>query len=258
MSRKHTQKSPPLVTRQGLDAIAFARDRLAFHPDPDQSRALDPTIRRGLLNCCRQWGKSTTVAIRAVHQAFHHPGSLTVVASPSARQSAEFVRKAGGYLRQLGIRPRGDGDNEISLALPNGSRIVGLPGCETTIRGFSNVALLLIDEASRVPDDLYHAIRPMVAANANASIWLMSTPNGRQGFFYDEWTRTGSHWTRIEAPATQCPRIRPEFLAEERRHLPDQQFRQEYLCEFVAADFAYFDPEAVADAFRPREEITRP
>jgi hypothetical protein len=33
---------------------------------------------------------------------------------------------------------------------------------------------------------------------------------------------------------------------------PDQFFRQEYLCEFVADDFAYFDPDAAADACRPR------
>ena len=241
-------------TRHTIDVVAFARDRLAFEPDPDQARALDPFIRRGLLNCCRQWGKSTTVAIRAVHQAFHRPGSLTIVASPSARQSAEFVRKAGGFVRALGIRPRGDGDNPVSLVLPNGSRIVGLPGREATIRGFSSVALLLIDEASRVPCELYHAVRPMIAANADAAIWLLSTPNGRQGFFYDAWSEPGSEWTRIETPATQCPRIRPEFLEEERRHLTDQMFRQEYLCEFVAADFAYFDPDAIDDAFRPSAE----
>jgi hypothetical protein len=235
-----------------FDVVQFARDRLAFHPDPDQARALDPITRRGLLNCCRQWGKSTTVAIRAVHQAVHTPASLTIVASPSARQSAEFVRKAGAFLRTLAIPARGDGDNPISLALPNGSRIVGLPGRESTIRGFSNVSLLLIDEASRVPDEIYQAVRPMIAANSHAAIWLMSTPNGRQGFFYDEWTHGGPEWTRVETPATRCPRIRPGFLDEERRHLSDQTFRQEYLCEFVAADYAYFDPEAIDDAFRPR------
>lgn len=194
--------------------------------------------------------QSTTVAVRAVHQAVLYPESLTIAASPSARQSAEFVRKAGAFLRKLGIPARGDGDNPISLALPNGSRIVGLPGREATIRGFSNVSLLLIDQASRVPDALYHAVRPMVAANPGASIWLMSTPNGRQGFFYDEWSQGGSVWTRVQAPATQCPRIRPEFLAEERNHMTDQQFRQECLCEFTAADFAYFDPQAIEDAFR--------
>ena len=136
---------PPAATSHIIDIVAFARASLGFHPGPDQIAALDPFIRRGLLNCCRQWGKSTTVAIRAVHQAIHYAGSLTVVASPSERQSAEFVRKAATFVRALGIHPRGDGDNAISLAFPNGSRIVGLPGNADTTRGFSSVALLLID-----------------------------------------------------------------------------------------------------------------
>ena len=229
-------------------ASASPSVRIQTRPAP----SIHPSIRRGLLNCSRQWGKSTTVAIRAVHQAVHDPRSLTIVASPSRRQSGEFVRKAEGFLHTLGMTTRGDGDNETSLVLPNGSRIVGLPGREATIRGFSNVALLLIDEASRVPDELYQAVRPMVAANPDAAIWLMSTPNGRQGFFYDEWSQGGPEWKRVEAPATQCPRIRPGFLEEERRHLADQVFRQEYLCEFLAADFAYFDPESIEHAFRPQ------
>jgi hypothetical protein len=180
---------------------------------------------------------------------------VSSTASPSGRQSAEFVRKAEIFLRLLAIPTRGDGDNPISLALPNGARIVGLPGRESTIRGFSNVSLLLVDEASRVPDDLYHAVRPMIAANAGAAIWLMSTPNGRQGFFHDEWRNGGPEWTRIETPATLCPRIRSDSLEEERRHLTDQKFRQEYLCEFIAADHAYFDPEAIDDAFRGMAEV---
>ncbi len=244
----------PPNSRHTCDIAAFARERLGFHPDPGQTRALDPYIRRGLLNCCRQWGKSTTVSVRAVHQAIHEPGSLTIAASPSERQSAEFVRKAKDFLGLLGVAHGGDGANTISVVLRNGSRIVGLPGREGTIRGFSNVSLLLIDEASRVPGELYQAVRPMIATNPKAAIWLMSTPNGRQGFFYDEWTAGGPEWTRIEAPATDCPRIPAEFLEEERRHLTDQMFRQEYLCEFLAADHAYFDPEAIDAAFRCHED----
>ena len=79
---------------------------------------------------------------------------------PSARQSGEFVRKAAGSARLLGIRVKGDGGNKISLEFPNQSRIVGLPGNEPTVRGFSAVSLLLVDEASRVSDDLYKTIRP--------------------------------------------------------------------------------------------------
>jgi hypothetical protein len=64
-------------------------------------------------------------------------GELTVVVSPTARQSAEFVKKAKDFLPALGMKPRGDGNNRTSLVLPNGSRMVGLPGTEGTIRGYS-------------------------------------------------------------------------------------------------------------------------
>jgi hypothetical protein len=190
----------------GFDAVDFARERLGFEPDERQSEVLDSSIRRGLLNCTRQWGKSTVTAVKAVHRAYSEAGSLTLVLSPSARQSAEFVRKAAGFLRRLGIKPRGDGDNETSLLLPNGSRIVGLPGVEATVRGFSAVGLLLIDEASRVPDELYKAVRPMLATGGG-DLWLMSTPCGKRGFFHDAWERGGSKWTRVRVPATECPRI---------------------------------------------------
>ena len=96
------------------------------------------------------------------------------------------MRKAAEFARRLGMRPKGDGDNEISLELPNGSRIVGLPGNEATVRGFSAVSLLLVDEAARVSDELYMAIRPMLAVSGGA-LWLMSTPFGKRGFFYETW-----------------------------------------------------------------------
>ena len=118
-------------------------------------------------------------------------------------------------MRKLGIRPKGDGDNEMSLELPNGSRIVGLPGNEATIRGFSAVSLLLVDEAARVSDDLYLAVRPMLAVSDGA-LWLMSTPFGKRGFFYEAWAHGGRNGSGSRAPATECPRIRREFLEEER------------------------------------------
>jgi hypothetical protein len=93
----------------------------------------------GILNCTRQWGKSTVAAAKAVHRLLTRKGYLVLVASPSERQSAELMRKVAEMLAKLGIRARGDGDNAISLVLPNGSRIVGLPGRDVTIRGFSNV-----------------------------------------------------------------------------------------------------------------------
>jgi hypothetical protein len=224
------------------DACEFARG-LQFVPDAVQARVLNRCVHRGILNCTRQWGKSTVTAVMALHRAWSEPGALVLVASPSGRQSGEFLRKASAFLRRAGVRPRGDGDNEISLLLPNGSRIVGLPGREATVRGFSNPALLLIDEASRVPDGLYDALRPMLATG-NGDLWLMSTPYGPRGFFWEEWERGGSRWTRIAVPATECPRISKEFLEEERLK-GERYFRQEFLCEFVQTEDSLFNMEDI-------------
>ena len=170
--------------------------------------------------------------------------------------------KAAVFLSRLGVRPRGDGGNKISLLLPNGSRIVGLPGTEATDRGFSGVRLLLVDEAARVDDDLYFAMLPVLAVSGG-DIWLMSTPFGRRGFFYQAWVESeprplGSgllsevrgrpDWRRIKVPATECPRILPANLARDRIAMGDRWFRQEYMCEFAENQENLFSEQLIRKA----------
>ncbi|HYI95721.1 MAG TPA: terminase family protein [Bryobacteraceae bacterium] len=112
-------------------------------------------------------------------------------------------------------------------------------GKRSTIRGFSDVGLLIIDEAFRVSDDMYHALRPMLAVGGGA-LWLMSTPNGKTGFFYREWA-SERPWLCIQATAEECPRIPEDFLDEERATLGEELFRQEYGCEFLVGEGALFD-----------------
>ncbi len=250
-SRRGTKGRGPARARRTIatpgDAPEWVRQKLGFEPDSNQARVLASEARRGLLNCSRQWGKSTITAAKAVHKAYTERESLTLVVSPSARQTGEFVRKAAGFVRRLKIRPKGDGDNEMSLVFPNGARIVGLPGSEATIRGFSAVSLLLVDEAARVEDELYLAIRPMLAVSGGA-LWLMSTPFGKRGFFWEAWERGGPEWERIRVPATECPRISRSFLEEERAAMGERWFRQEYLCEFVDTASTVFGRDLVEGA----------
>jgi hypothetical protein len=110
------------------------------------------------------------------------------------------------------------GERKLSLELENGSRIVTLPGTDKTIRGFSGVSLLIVDEASRVADELYFAVRPMLAVSGGA-LMMLTTPHGKRGVFYEEWTG-GAGWDRYEVPAEECPRIPASFLEEEREALP--------------------------------------
>ena len=94
---------------------------------------------------------------------------------------------------------------------------------------------------------MYKALRPMLAAG-DGDLWLMSTPCGKRGFFYETWAHGGPEWDRYSVRATECERIPKSFLEEERGEL-GVWFGQEYLCEFVDNELGMFDRERVERAF---------
>ena len=225
--------------------------RLAFGPpDPWQVQALGSTAQRLSFNVSRQLGKSSVAATLGTYRALTVPGSLVHLVSPSLRQSGELFRKVLDCYHAADHPSPPDSETKLTLELANGSRIVSLPGKEGTIRGYSGVSLLLLDEASRCPDELYFSVRPMLAVSGGRLVTL-STPWGRRGWWYREWTDGGAAWERYEVRAEQCPRITAEFLAEERRSLGDLFYASEYECRFVDNETQVFrsaDVEAALDA----------
>ena len=232
--------------KYALDRVSFARS-LCFEPDGWQLEALITTSKRVLFNISRQAGKSTVASLLALHEAVHFPRSLVLVLAPSLRQSQELFNKILDFYKAGGLSVAANAERRLSLELANGSRILTLPGTEKTIRGFSGVSLLVIDEAARVEDGLYFALRPMLAVSGG-SLLMLSTPAGRRGAFYEEWA-FGEGWERYEVKATEVPRISAEFLETESRTLPSRIFRQEYMCSFEENEDAVFGEEDVRRAF---------
>ena len=236
-----------------INPVKFAQS-LGIDPDPWQRELLLSTEKRIILNCSRQSGKSTITAVLALHHALNNPRALVLVLSPSLRQSGELFKKITGFYKDLGKPIPSDTENKHTLELANKSRIVSLPGKEQTVRGFSGVSLMIIDEAAQVLDELYYSVRPMLAVS-NGRLILLSTPFGSRGFFWHAWEHEKASWKTIKITAEQCPRISKEFLAEEKAALGSYWYKQEYGCEFQANISAYFDPEdikaAMDDSVKP-------
>lgn len=236
-----------------LDPVLFSSECLGMQPDKWQADVLRGCYKRLLLNCCRQCGKSTIAAALALHRTLYYPDSLVLLVSPSLRQSSELFKKVTTFLNKLPIKPHLMEENKLSLQLENGSRIVSLPGSEATVRGYSNVNLIIEDEAARVSDELYRALRPMLAVSGG-SITLMSTPFGKRGHFFQEW-EDGDDWKRIKISAHECTRIKKEFLDAEIKSLGEWWFRQEYMCEFVDNEENVFSHDLIMEAI---DEQIRP
>jgi hypothetical protein len=228
------------------DRVEFAR-LLGIEPDEWQRRLLLSDAPQVLINCGRQTGKSTIAATLALHRALSIPGSLVLVLAPAERQAKELFSKVASFYRGLGYPIPADSYRKLGMELKNGSRIEALPGTEKTVRGFSAVDLLLVDEASRVSDELYHAVRPMLAVSGGRLL-MLSTPFGKRGEFYETWENGANAWERYEVPASECPRISAEFLAAERRAMPERVYLQEFECEFTEVDDQVFSHDLVMGA----------
>ena len=227
-----------------LDPVLWAQEVLGYHPDPWQADLLRSRSKKIILNCSRQSGKSTTCAALGLHESIYRRPSFGLVIAPSQDQSAELMMKFDEFRGAVELPSDYlSTDTKLAVRFANGNRFVARPGSEKTARSFSAVTLLLEDEASRVLDDLYNTVRPMLAVSNGRHI-LMSTPFGKRGHFFKIWSEERDLWEWYEIPAEKCPRISPEFLAEEKRTNP--WFRQEYHCEFMETVDSVFTFDQVA------------
>src|SRR5262245_53842013 len=146
-----------------IDPALWVREVLGIEPLPWQEEFLRAPRGACILALTgRQIGKTSTAAWAMGSTALFMPGSLSVVACPAQRQSAEAVRrvreavlKAGGKLKA---------DNVFGLELTNGSRVLALPGSDDSIRGLTVDGWIVADEAAR----LIAALRPMRARRLEA------------------------------------------------------------------------------------------
>ncbi len=233
-----------------LSPSLWAREALGFQHDEKQAEILDSNYLRIIINCHRQWGKSTISAILCLHRAIFWPGSLALITAPALRQSSENFRKVLSFLDELDQSPGLVEDTKLTLQLSNGSRILCLPGGSDgkTIRGFSAPDIVVEDESSRCSDELHISLLPMLATKPWSRLILASTPWGQRGHFFQLWNEAHG-WQKIELRASKNPRISPEYLAEMRQIMSPWAFAQEFECQFVAAEGSFFDQNTINKMF---------
>jgi hypothetical protein len=232
---------------------------LALDLDAWQRRVLSSTAPRLIMKGPRQVGKSAVSGLLSLHTALALPGSLTLLIAPANDQSKELARTVRGMASRLGLAttervealtPTLLSASRIEFA--SGSRIIALPGrSEASVRGYGAPGLIVCDEASRIPEETYAAVRPMLVASPGGRLVLLSTPWTKSGTFYRTWTGSSPAWERIAIATADCPRLTPAYLAHERAELPHWVYAREYLGEFSDDDLTLFTGDLIAAALDP-------
>lgn len=216
------------------------RFRLAVGEPDDWQRVLlqtDPRLNVGqpghpddrmvLALCGRQSGKSTTCGCLAYDEFAR--GRTVLLTAPSLRQSTELFRRVLEFKHTDPFCPPivRQTQTELEAHPSHGGRLVCLPATDQA-RGMTADAILM-DEACFLDDDSIASFMPM--RRATGRIFWLSTPNLREGLFYETWT-SNKPVRRITARSIDIPR-RAAAVAFDKATMSDTTFRREHLVEFV-------------------------
>ena len=244
-----------------------------------QKDVLSITSGNVCINGARQAGKSTIVSVVPCHKAKYQPGSLSIVIAPTLTQAGEDMEKIRGCIGRDELFPRMTRGNDSELRFENGSRIVVAPATDAA-RGKSAPAVVILDEASRIEDYVFsEVVLPMFTKSKRYLFLRISTPNGKKGFFYDDFNDSNvqrfevrspydvsqiNNWTLIPAKPEDEYRaemaskgIRAYYSPQHHDYEKQQAFltrmgkmryEQEFCCQFVEPEdqvFSYSDIEAM-------------
>ncbi|MBI1173289.1 hypothetical protein GC209_18020 [bacterium] len=190
----------------------------------------DPIDRLVLALCGRQSGKSTTCGCLAYDD--FSQGKTVILTAPSMRQSTELFRRILEFKNTDPFCPPivRQTQTELEAHPSHGGRIVVVPATDQA-RGLT-ADTILADEACFInPDDALTAFFPM--RKETGRIFLLSTPNLRQGYFYDVWA-SDKKVRRITARSIDVERRRAQ-VEFDRQTMSETTFRREHLCEFVGS-----------------------
>lgn len=202
----------------------------------------------------RQIGKSFTKSLRRLLRGLARRRTQ-ILLSAGERQSRELMLKVQQHCRALNIATRFHGDRffegtrfkQLTIELPNGVRVIGLPANPQTARGFTGDVFL--DEFAMHGDDreIWASVFPTVL-RGGGELDVASTPKGRDNMFAE--LRANPRFTHSTVTLDDAIRAGLEIDAcEIRESMNDEElYRQEFCCAFLDESSAFLTYDMIARA----------
>ncbi len=204
-----------------------------------------------LLLCTgRQVGKTTIFSRKIAKRMIEKPNSRIIVISLTEDQAKLIMIMVQDYLSRTHknkIKKNMRYTNQTKITLTNGSLAIARPVGTTgdAIRGFTG-DVLVIDEASRMPELVFEASKPTLLTTGG-EIWMCSTPFGKQGYFYECFLNKNKRFEVFHISSEEVIHNRPvkanwteqkkemaiAHLEQEKKDMTELQYGQEYLGLFM-------------------------
>lgn len=202
----------------------------------------------------RQVGKSEICGIDAGERAVKTGNKNYLIIAPTERQAYALYEKVVLYVNEKYPKMICKGINrptKTKLTLINGTKVYCLPVGLTGLGiRFMSIHRLYADECSRIPDEVWSAVTPMLIACQGVQIHL-STLHGRTNRFYKIWANENNaygRFKRFSITTEKCFKERKisktwtieqrdfalQYLEDERKRMSKREFAQEY--EAIAMD----------------------
>lgn len=197
----------------------------------------------------RQVGKTTTVAAYLLWKIlFNEEYSIAILANKD-RQAREILGRIQLMFEhlpkwlQMGVTEW----NKGNIKLENGSEILASATSSSAIRGTSQ-NMVYLDEFAFVPtniqDEFFASVYPTISSGQSSKVLITSTPNG-MNMFYRIWTESEegrNAYARVDVHWSQIPGRDEAWKEETISNTSEEQFRQEYECEFLGSSNTLIHP----------------
>lgn len=190
----------------------------------------------------RQSGKSTTVTAYILWLIlFKDSQNIAILANKGslARDLLGKIQFAYEYLPkwlQQGIVVW----NKGNIELENSSKVVAAATSSSAIRGGS-YNLIFLDEfafvGNNLAEEFFSSVYPTISSGQTSKVIIVSTPNG-MNHFYKMWIdaeEKNSQYVPIEVHWSEVPGRTEKWKKETIANTSEEQFRQEFECEFLGS-----------------------
>ena len=248
---KKCWEDPEHFIQNYVRVVHVDKGLISFDMYPYQKKMINTFINDRFVICKmpRQTGKSTTIISFLLHYIlFNESVNCAILANKlaTARELLSRLQLAYEHLpkwMQQGVVVW----NKGNIELENGSKILAAATASSAVRG-SSFNIIFLDEFAHVPnniaDQFFTSVYPTISSGETTKVFIVSTPLGLN-MFYKLWVDAEegrNNYTPIDVDWREVPGRDDKWKEETIKNTSQQQFTQEFECEFIGSTATLIAP----------------